>query len=304
MSALEEIQAGAPGRETLDAVLHAAGRATRRFPPRAGYQAWSQDAVADEVAEMFERQPFLLTKALISGLDTDSKLQAYLVSAFGNALKDKAKATDIGKLRRRFVTVLGSDDRFVHSTAAGETWSLVELQASRWSGHLTELRSAAAEVRGVFIGRMNSAGPTPAIVRDALRTISAAVLDEACGAVPAQDLARVVFDRFFPAGPSTVSLDAAGGDEMVIDQARPEAEPLCKAAARAVFGTLDGQDKALLPYLGRPPEARLGLLEGVGPHETEAIAASLTERIRRAVINDDQAEQVVLSLLDLCRDPP
>ncbi len=134
MGALDEIRAGVPGQATLAVVLRAAGKASRRFPPPEGYGAWSADAIAEEVGQMFEREPYLLTKVLVAGVDNDGGLEAYLVSVFGNALKDKAKSTDIGKLRRRFINVLGSDGRFIHWQAADETWALAESEGSSWSG--------------------------------------------------------------------------------------------------------------------------------------------------------------------------
>lgn len=304
MGALNEIRAGVPGQATLAIVQRAAGRAVRGFPPPEGYGEWSKEAVAEEVGELFERKPALLTKALTAGVENDERLEAYLVRVFDNALKDKAKSTDIGKLRRRFENVLGSDERFIRSEAAGETWVLAEFEGSVWSGDLAALRLAAAAVRGVFIEKLNPAGPTPVSVRDALRTIAAAVLGEARGAVLAQDLARVVFERFFASGQSVVYLDAPRGENIVDQRPRPEAGMLAESAARAVFANLDHKEKALLPHLGTTPEERLGLLEGVGPHEIEAIAEALRVKLAQAVVDDAEADKVVLALLGLCRDEP
>lgn len=304
VSALEELKAGKPGSATLALVMRAAGRAVRVFPPREGYGEWTQDAIAEEVSALFERRPHLLTKALIAGVDSDEKFDAYLGTVVANALKDQAKGTDVGKLRRRFVNVLGSDERFVHSAAAGETWVLAGFEGNAWTGDLVPLRRAAAKVRGVFIEKLNPAGPTPAPVRDALRTVAAAVLGEARAAVLAQDLAHVVLERFFPSGHSTRYLDAPGGESVADQRPGPEWAVSTDAAARAVFAQLDDYERALLPHLGEAPQERLGRLEGVGPRETEAIAAALTTKIAQAVADDAEADQVVLALFDLCREAP
>lgn len=307
MTALEELKAGKPGPATLALVVRAASRAVRAFPPREGYGRWTEDAVAEEVSVVFEQRPYLLTKALTAGVDSDEKLEAYLRTAVANAMKDQAKSTDVGKLRRRLVNVLGSDERFVHSTAAGETWVLAEFEGRAWTGDLVPLRRAAARVRGVFIDKLNPAGPTPGPVRDALRAVAAAVLREARAAVLAQDLAHVVFDRFFPSGHPTLYLDAPGGHTIADPRPGPESAVSTAAAARALFAALDEHEKALLPHLGQTPQTRRGRLPGVGPRETEAIADALTAKIAQAVVDDTEAEQVVLALLDLldlCRESP
>jgi hypothetical protein len=302
VGALDEVQAGEPGRATLDLVMRAGTRAVRDFPPREGYGRWSEDAVADEMGELFSRKPHLLTKALEADVQTDDALEAYLVTSIGNAMKDQAKSTDVGKLRRRFVNVLGSDDRFVRSTSVGETWVLTVFIGNAWSGDLAPLRAAAGAVRGVFIEKLNPSGPTPAVVCAALVQVAAAVLSEARGAVSAQDLARVVFDRFFPSDSTTVWLDAPGGEHLADPRPSPDSRVLSEAAAHVVWARLDPRERALVPCLGESPADRVGVLPGVGPVETESIAAAVVEKVRLAVFDDAEAVDVVLALRDLCLD--
>lgn len=304
MSALDEIWSGHPGRSTFELVISAGARVVGAFPPPDGYGGWSRDAIAEEVNALFVAKPHVLTMALEAGVADDDALEAYVMAAIKHHLIDQAKGTDVGKLRRRFVNVLAEDPRFVHSTMAGETWVLAEFDGAVRSGELRALHAAAARVRGVFIERLNKAGPTPGPVADALRTVTAAVLAEARGAVTAQDLARVVFDRFFPAGEPTVYLDAPRSEQIADTAPGPEAKTLANAAARALFTTLGEKEKALLPHLGKAPEERAGLLEDTGPHETEALAAAVAAKIRAAVQDDTDADDVVLALRDMCRNAP
>jgi hypothetical protein len=304
VGALEELRAGRSGRATLDLVMRAGARAVRGFPPPEGYGAWSDDAVADEMGELFSRRPHLLTRALAAGVEDDDALEAYLVTSIGNALKDQAKSTDVGKLRRRFVNVLGPDERFVRSTAAGEAWALTEFTGNVWSGDLVTLRAAAGSVRGVFIEKLNEGGPTPAPVRHALVQVAAAVLTAARGAVSAQDLAQVVFERFFPGEPEMVWLDAPCGERVADPRPVPESRVLAGAAAHAVWTLLNAQETALVPRLGETPTKRVGVLPGAGPEETEAIAGAVIEKIRLAVIDKAEAADVVLALRDLCSGGP
>lgn len=144
MSAIDEIRAGQPGAATLDLVVRAGVRVVRDFPPPEGYGSWSRDAIADEVGALFVAKPRLLTKALEAQVADDDALEAYVMVAVKHHLMDLAKSTDVGKLRRRFVNVLGGDDRFVRSTGTGETWTLAAFDGQVWSGELAELRSVAA----------------------------------------------------------------------------------------------------------------------------------------------------------------
>src|SRR5262245_42100940 len=59
--------------------------------------------------------------------------------AIKHHLMDLAKSTDVGKRRRRFVNVLGYDERFIRSTEAGEAWALAGFDGQVWSGDLAVL---------------------------------------------------------------------------------------------------------------------------------------------------------------------
>jgi hypothetical protein len=132
------------------------------------------------------------------------------------------------------------------------------------------------------------------------------VLAEACGAVSAQDLARVIMERFFAAEQPLEYLDEPGRDEDedAADGPGPDFEVLIDSAAESVFGSLSVKERALVPHLGTAAAKRVGVLEDTSSQETEALAESVGEKIRRAVRDDGEAEQVVLALLGMCRERP
>lgn len=312
VSAIDEIRAGRPGGATMAVSRRAGARVVGDFPPPEGFGSWTSDAIDVVLGSLFEAKPHLLTKALIAGVADDDALEAFVLVALRRHLIDEAKSTEVGKMRRRFANVLGKDPRFVFLDSPVDLWALVEYAHTLWSDDLDVLRAAAARVRGVYIVELNRAGRTPKAVADALRAVAAEVLTEARGAVPAQDLARVVLERFFPGEQPLAYLDEPGRGEIDIadTDAAPDAEPdvdfdvSVEAAAEVVYASLSPKERALMPHLGEVPEDRAGVLEDTGPAETEALAASVLERIRRAVADDADGEQVVRALLKLCRERP
>jgi len=306
VSAIDEVRAGRPGIATMAVVMRAAARVAGDFPPPQGFRSWTRDAIAQVVGSLFLAKPHLLTKALASGVADDDALEAFMLVASKRHLIDEAKKTEVGKMRRRFQNVLGKDPRFVFLKSTVDSWALVEFADSVWSDDLDVLRAAAARVRGVYIVELNKGGPTPKKVADPLREVAAAVLAEACGAVPAQELARVVLERFFPAEQPLEYLDEPGRDEeeFADETPGPDFEVLIASAAQSVFASLSVKERALVPHLGKTTTERVGVLKDTSCRETEALVASLTEKIRRVVRDDGEAEQVVLTLLDLCRERP
>jgi hypothetical protein len=306
LSAIEEILAGRPGELTLAVVMRAGARVVGDFPPPESFGAWTRDAIEVAVGSLFEAKPHLLAKALVAGVADDDALEAFVLVALKRHLIDEAKSTEVGKMRSRFVNVLGRDARFVFVESPVDSWALTEFAQSVWSDDLDVLRAAANRVRGVYIVELNKSGPTPKKVAEALRAVAAAALSEARGAVPAQDLARVVLERFFPGEQPIEYLDepSRDGDEFADQEPGPDFGVLVGDAAASVYAGLSSKERALVPHLGKTPAERLGVLEDTGPMETEALAASVLEKIRRAVRNDNEGEQVALALLNLCREQP
>ena len=312
VSAIDEIRAGQPGGSTLAVIIRAGARVVGDFPPPDGFGSWTSDAIEVAVGSLFEAKPHLLAKALVAGVADDDALEAFVLVALKRHLIDEAKSTEVGKMRRRFANVLGKDPRFVFVDSSVDCWALVEYSNTVWSDDLDVLRAAASKVRGVYIVELNRGGRTPKVVADALREVAATVLAEARGAVPAQDLARVVLERFFPGEQPLAYLDEPGRAEVDIPDAQldaevesgPDFEVSVEAAAEAVYARLSAKERALMPHLAETPAERLGVLEDTGPAETEALGASVLEKIRRAVRDDAESQQVVLALLKLCRERP
>ncbi len=176
-----------------------AGQVTRTssYPPPQGFRGWTDDAVDDLLVQMIDKKggvAFLL--GALASVDSQGSAERYLLATVDNFLKDQAKSTAHGRLRSRLETVLGQDARFEAVSRPVRGWRLAGAADGWWQGDLTALDRVALRVRGVSIPSWNKAGPTPRPAREALTTVAVAVLTAAAAAVRAEDLARVLLERF------------------------------------------------------------------------------------------------------------
>ena len=170
---------------------------TSSFPPPPDCGQWSDDAVDELLNEMIIKKggvTFLLEA--LTAVDKQGSAERYLLRTVQNFLKDQAKATAHGKLRSRLDTVLGKEPRFELVTSPERGWRLAGGPEDWWQGDRTVLHEVALRVRGVSIASWNTSGPTPRPAHEALITVAVAVLTEAGSVVRAEDLAKVLLDRF------------------------------------------------------------------------------------------------------------
>jgi hypothetical protein len=305
-SALAELRAGNIGVAALE-LLRQLGRqctrsARRNFPPPDGYDRWSDDAVDHLLADMFARpdadNPDECHKFVLDcyARSTDGpSLERLLLAAIENFLKDQAKKTERGKLRRRLTGLLQKDARFTE--CAGDRWALAGRSREPWQGDLAALERVAFAVRGVEFSAWNHAGPTPQATVSALLVITEAVLIEASGSVRTEDLARVLQTRFrLLRVPYLVSLDdeTTGLAEMLDGEGIGDV----MLRARQFFNGLTESERRLLPLLGEPQ--RWSALLDVGPAAAQATGQALIEKVRLATVDDTDHEKVVLELVRIC----
>lgn len=279
-----------------------AGQAARTstFPPLEGYDRWSDDAVDELLVQMIEKKggvAFLLDA--LASVDNQGSAERYMLRAVQNFLKDLAKATEHGKLRARLETLLGSDARFEAVSAPDRGWRLADGPQDWWQGDIAVLHRAALQVRGVFIPSWNTSGPTPRPAREALATVAEAVLTEAAGIVRAEDVARVLLERFrHEIAPQTAeSASLADVDEQT---ARADQEPehaLAGISAEQLWIRFSAEQRAIVPYLTAPEDAPAAL--GIGRKEATARRNQVIEIVRLVTVDDPRAETVVTALLDI-----
>ncbi len=315
VTAYEELQVtGAVGGETLTLLRRLSGQYTRThsFPPPQDYDRWSDEAIDYFLATLFsDKGPSFVFACLVSASD-DASLERQLLTTIANHLKDQAKKTDRGKLRRRLDGLMNNDPRFsrIPASQAGIAgWTLTGGLTTGTTSDPTDLARAAWSVRGVSITRWNTAGPTPAGTRHALLTVAEAILAAAKGSLGDEDLARVIQSRFALLEPpkfTELKADENGNEPGPRHDDEPHVLDTTADRAAEVWEDLNPTERSLLPCLGEP-DAALSAITGTGPKQTRAIADALAEKLRLATTDDPQRDEVVLALLQLClptHDPP
>jgi hypothetical protein len=258
---------------------------------------------------MFSKKGPAFVMACLVGASDQASLERQLLATIGNYLKDEAKRSERGKLRRRLNGLMSTDSRFVRvpATQAGvDGWASPDAPATLTVRSLAELQRAAFAVRGVSIRRWNTAGPTASGTRHALLTVADAVLATADGVVRDEDLARVIESRFALLDPPKFAQlhDHGSWAELAT---HPDDEPavLVTVVDRAedLWQGLTQVERSLLPHLGEPDDV-LATIADVGPKQARAIADALAGKLRLATVNDPQHDDVVLVLLALCQARP
>jgi hypothetical protein len=300
---IELLASGTPGALTLDMLRRLARQVVRSstFPPPDGFSSWADgDAVDELICAMFVEKPQLVVGCAVKAHD-DASMERLLLAAIKNWLIDQAKATEVGKLRRRLQNVLGEDARFVSSNSGQvRWWALTNHASTVWQGDIDRLHAAAYGVRGVQITRWNTSGPTPRETKAALIAVAYAVLSKAGGSVSAQDLSKVIAARFqIQPSPTFVQLsaDAAWERDWFVD---PTRAAVGDAAARDLWTSLSPDEQAIVPLLGADPE-EVAVRLGAGPETAAALQAAIREKLRLATVDDDAAESVMVGLLRLAQ---
>lgn len=250
MSAFAELSGSEGlGPATVGLLIRLVGQTgrTNSFPPPLGHPRWSDQAVIDYVGSILStaRGTGMVTNCAITAVD-DSSLERLLLVSIRRLLIDEAKATPVGRLRRRLRTLLAKDGRFISADrllAGEEAWSVPANGDAVWTEDIAELTRLTASVRVTSIDRLNTAGPTPAAARHSLVTMSHEALTRAAGAIRAQLLARFLLHHFAldAAGPTTPSTEGAGVPVLTINPGDDVA-----VLARRIYDDLSTEDVAVL----------------------------------------------------------
>lgn len=310
MSAFEEIlhRGDAAGAETI-ALLRRLGAQTARrstFPPPQGHRSWTSEAVDDLLAELFASRGSAFVVACRTTATDQGSLERLILKTIKNFLIDQAKATERGKLRRRLGRILGDDARFERPALLRSilAWALFGGPTGLWQGELDQLHRSAAGVRGFQIATWNTAGRTSAGNVEAITGVSWVVIDFAAGAVLDDDLAQVLEVRFallaqpmfevLPDGRYDIA-DTAGFDPVQAEALRTSH---VGRRAQELLDGLSAEEQALLPYLAASLRTRMSA-SGLGRATTEALTATLAERLRQATQDDDERDEILVLLADM-----
>jgi len=310
MGLYDELTAGTPcDGLVVDTLQRLVGQVARSscFPPPEGYDRWDDNAALDVVTQLYEDGPSFVTMCWARA-GNDGSLERLFLATIRNFLIDQAKGTGTGKLRRRLQRLVMKDVAFTAGKlATGEdAWWLTDSPAAPWFGDVADLERAAGRVLGVRVTALNPSGPTPVRTVTALMKVVSAVLEEAGGAVRAQDVTRIVEHRL---GLSTLPImrplllndpveqtAASGG-------AGADAESDVEAAAEAIWETLEDIERSACCNVLKS-DRDLEAFLGKGPDETAAIKQWLHAKMRLGCEDTVDVDAVVFRVVQMCAEWP
>lgn len=277
------------------------------FPPGENYTTWCREAVDEFIIDLFQAKGANILLKLLEAATSEGHFDRAVLLTVERHLIDQAKKTTTGKLRRRLVTLLGQDTRFVHTRKPQpERWSLAGQPKDLWQGDVQDLQQVADRVTGVAVTTWNEAGPTAAPVRHALVTVAEAVISWAGRAVRAQDLAQLLRERFVLIAPlKAYSLDLVGTEQ------EPEAPPLTgpedsvlvKDAVDRVWDGLDEGERRVLPHMHEPAQSWCRA-RGLRRNVAELLVERVKAKVLLAVPRDEHTEATITMLRERSRGRP
>jgi hypothetical protein len=192
---------GTVGATSIRLLLKLTGQLVARssFPPPPQHHSWNDEAILDFIGGMVAGKggtDFIVAAALKSR--DQRSFERLLQASVENWLKDQAKMTVVGRMRRRLVTLLGGDSRFIRaSTVVGaDAWTLAEFDVAVWQGDEVDLFQRTRRSSDNGLTELNVAGKTSAKNVSILVGYCHHVLAMALGALRDQLIARFVVRRY------------------------------------------------------------------------------------------------------------
>lgn len=276
------------------------------FPPPAPYGRWSDEAVYEQTIALYEKKGFtLVAEARIAANGDQGHLERRLLKTIHNFLIDEAKATPVGLMRNRVGTMLKNSSEFVRITGpsvAIDGWAMAGSQGAGgllWQADRAELDAAAAAVHVPPDIKFHHQGPPPKNSKIAMTEVIKAVFAAADGFyLPDQVLAQIIHKRFD---------DYLHPDDRDATEFRSNIEIVDDLDGASELGYLDVEAEDLAEYIWtdmsfdeRKAYPMLGVdggeqvrrdavmfAVGCGPHEAEAVIASVFDRIRAEALGED-----------------
>ncbi len=275
----------------------------RGFPPPGG-GSWTREEVDTVVAAFMadNQTPRRLADLALHCAD-DAAVARRLQGAVRNYLRDRGRATDVGRLVVRVRRALRENADFVHVGA--DRWGLADADITEPSTVTSDkLVAATADVEVVFPNWSSTTGRRPPFAdRASMDALIRAVLLAADGSLLPGDIAAAIAPRLevaarplvfdvdsgdFP-DDVTVGLIDATGDEVVN-----------RLRAREVVSLLSDRERIALAYT-EIPVRELGPLMGVGSSQAHVIRQRAVAILRDELTDEDGGEEVAKMVFAMTR---
>jgi len=302
-SPYDELAAGRPG-PLFSALLYDLVRHVARagnFPAPDGHAVWDETAVFTVAHDFWAagRGERRLAAIAVAATD-DASLRHVLQAAVLNALRDRARATDLGALVLRVGEVLERSGETVQAPPGptGRRWQAVGGAPEPSTADAGLLAAAASRETDVVIPRWTSDRRRPPVADfGTIERIVVRVLGAAAGSLTATEIAGAVAARVdVTRVPLVVALDVL---ERLPAEGRDSGQPesvLSRIRATELFAGTSDREKVLLAVWEMPLRSVRSLV-GVGPSQASDGKQRLASALREALADDDDPDAVVESLM-------
>ncbi|MDP9451921.1 MAG: hypothetical protein M3P97_00695 [Actinomycetota bacterium] len=304
MTVVEELRAGQPG-EAFESLLRRtvlAVAVARGFPPPGG-GTWTQDEVGTVAAEFLAdgQTPRRLADLALHCLD-DTAVARRLQGAVRNFLRDRGRATEVGRLIVRVRRALRENPEFVH--VGSDRWALaISGDVEPSTATPDKLVAATADVEVVYAKWSSTSRRRPPFAeRSSIDALVRVVLAAADGSVTPADIAAAVAPRLavvarpvvFEVDDGDYPDDVAGVGDTTGD------EVVNRLRAEEVLSLLSDRERIALAYIELPVRD-LGPLMGVGSSQAHVIRQRAVALLREELSDEDGGEEVAETVLGMAR---
>ena len=304
MSALAELRSGQPGAAfsaLLTKTVFAVGKA-RNFPPPSGGAWTADDAQTVAAAFLGDRQTPRRLADLVLHCGDDRALAARLQGAVRNFLRDRGRATEVGKLIVRLKRALRASASF--APAGPDRWALQAGPGDPSAVDHAVLEQAAAAVEIVIPNWSSDRRNPPFADKVSIEALLVAVLLAAGGSMTVADIANVIAPRLAVA-PRSLVLEADVGDHPDTSGADASAdetggEVANRMRAMEVLMLLTDRQRIALafPELG---VRELGPLVGVSHSQAQVVRQQAVAAVRSELCEEEEGQQVAELVLEFAR---
>jgi hypothetical protein len=292
---------GTFGATAIKLLLQLSGQLVARnsFPPPPQHHSWNDDAILDFIGGMVDGKggaDFILAAALKSR--DQHSFERLLRASVENWLKDQAKMTVVGRMRRRLVTLLGGDPRFVRaSTIVGaDAWTFAEFDVAVWQGDEVDLFQRTRRSSDNGLAELNVAGKTSAKNASILVGYCHHVLSMALGALRDQLIARFVVRRYELDEPFATELHEATTD--LHNENSVEEQILVFDLRDSLLDLLDTRDQIVLA-LWEDIEKLAERLR-LSAAEAKLEVSMLFDRLRPLSFRTDTGREALVLVIEEC----
>lgn len=275
------------------------------FPPPDNHAHWEEHDIQAAAHEFLqgERGGRRLLDVAIRSVDERS-FERHLAASVRNYLRDQARRTELGKLIVRIKSVLRREAEFVEIARSGEAlWTTVNGPSHPTPASPAELAAATRNVEVVVPRWESKTRDAPLADHDSFVRLIRAVLETAAGSLNAVDIAHALASRF-DLRRIPLSLDLDGGSnysEPVALNGDPASMTVSAMRAAEILDGLSDRERIIVTTLDKSIRD-LGDLIGTGKTQAAHLRQRLLDRVAHTLRDDDQPEETVSALMDLCND--